>query len=717
MSSPRQLHRWRGTIAGFLFLFVLIVCLPRSADAAVDFTIHPTTLTYVGGTGVQPIDSLATALLGDDFSNATLTVTIAPGQVVVTEDILQVLTRSPTLIASGGSISVNLGTSVAIGTYSGGTAGTNLVIALKAAATPVLVVELLHSIAYVNLAGSTPTVGNRTVTFTMTRASTTAVTQSRVVDVVAGNALPGVTTNGGLTVGRSKFVDLRGSLVTTDANDAAGLLTYALMVLPMHGHLVRKNTTPGVSPTVIDSNSTFTQQNIDDGLIAYENLGDAASDDSFTFVVSDSHGGKTPATDVDVAITGTRADPALVLPGPLLPYVEDAAATALIGLVNTGASSLILTATVSDSDSPHFRQATLEIAFLTASDVDDHRSGDQLSVTSTPDGPLDGWITVTGNAISYSLSGADYPLATIDSQFNGVDGTKLRINLLDTIIVGPAIGGLNPPYQISEVITATAVARLIERVTFHSTDPNPPAGARLLRFTLSEHSPNTGVGAAAVSLAILPVNDAPAFTIPATATLNLTAVSGIALTAGVHAADPDSPAPTYALVSKDVPDSDATVVLDPVTGAFVFTPILPFAGVANLVIRATDTLSASAQVTVVITTLSAPAAINRPFITSDPPLEIEENGSLFHNLVILPDATLGTLLSASLTFVGQLPNSLTGTQLGGNAAIWTLTTSPLARPTSGTYSFGVLVTTTSTSGTATCYQPITLRVRALGAAN
>ena len=706
---------WGAAVAAFLPALVLLMWLPRSADAAVGFTIDSSALTYVGGSGVQPIDSLA-MVGGDNFTNATLRVAIAPGDVVVAEDILQVLTRSPTLIASGGSISVNLGTSVVIGTYSGGTAGTDLVIVMNAVVTTAQVSELLHSIAYFNLAGPTPTVGDRTVTFTMTRASTITVIQSRVVQVGVGNALPGVTTNSGLTVGRSQFGDLRGSLITTDANDAAPLLTYALTVLPMHGHLVRKNTTPGVSPTVIDSNSTFTQQDIDNGLIAYESLGDAAADDSFTFVVSDPQGGKTPATDVDIVISGTFSNPTIILPGPLLPYVEDAPAVALVGLVDPGAGSPILSATVTDSDAPHFRQATLTVAFLTTGNADDYRAGDQFGVSSTPGALVNGSIIVTGTAISYRWSGTNHPLATIDAQFNGVGGATLRLNLLDTIIVGSP-GGMNP-YQISEVITPVAVARLIERITFRSTDQNPAASARLLRVTLIERLPNTGTGAAAVSLAIQPVNDAPTFTIPATPNLNLTAVSGIALNVGVLATDPDSPAPVYVLVSKDVPDSAATVVLDPVSGAFVFTPISPYTGVANLIISATDTLSASAQVTVVVTTLSAPAAANRPFVISDPPLEIEENGSLFHNLVILPNATLGSLTSASLTFVGQLPSGLTGTQLGGNAAIWTLTTSPLARPTSGTYSFGVLVTTTSTTGgPVTCYQPITLRVRALGAAN
>ena len=166
-------------------LFMLL-CLPATVRAAVGFTIDSSTLTYVGGTGTQAIDAAAT-VQGDDFTNATLRVAIASG-VVVTEDILQVLTRSPTLIANNGSISVNLGTSVPIGAYVGGTAGTDLVITLNGVVTPNHVRELLRSIAYFNLAGATPTDADRSVALTMTKTSVTTVTQTRVIDVGIGLA-------------------------------------------------------------------------------------------------------------------------------------------------------------------------------------------------------------------------------------------------------------------------------------------------------------------------------------------------------------------------------------------------------------------------------------------------------------------------------------------------------------------------------------------------
>jgi hypothetical protein len=692
---------------------LLLLLTGGQAQAAVDFTISTAHQTYVGGVGVQPVDAQAT-VQGDDFTQATLRVAIAAGG-VPSEDILQVLTRSPILIASGGTISVALGASVVIGSYSGGTAGSDLVIALNASATPSLVVELLHSVSYFNLAGPTPTIADRTVTWTMTKAAVATVVQSRVIEVGLGNSLPGVTTNNGLTVGRSQFADLRGQLITTDANDAASLLTYALRSLPTHGRLIRKNTTAGTSPTVLTTASTFTQENVDDGLIAYENQGDAATSDTFEFQVSDQSGATTPVTGVAITITGTFSNPVITLPGPLRSQVEDAAATALVDLVDTAAAGAILGATVSDGDSPHYRLATLEVAFLTAGGVDDHRGGDQLAITSTPGPLVDGSITVSGGAISYRLAGSDHALATVDAQFTGAGGVMLRLNLLNTLIVGSAVSP--SPYQISEVITPAAVARLIERITFRSTDQDPSPAGRLLRVTLAERTPDPGLGSAAATVVIMPVNDAPTFVMPATATTSLMAVSGIVLPITLLASDPDSPSPGYALVSKDVPDSDATVLLDPASGACRFTPIAPYVGTAHLVISASDTLGGTAQVAIDITTIATPATANRPFITSDPPLEIEEGGSLLHNLTILPDPTLGTLQSVTLAFIGQLPAGLNGTQLGTNASIWTLTTAPLARPSLGSYSFGVLVTTVSAGGSAACYQPITLCVRALGAAD
>lgn len=694
-------------IAVFMPLLALL-CLPTVAWTAVGFTIDSTPSTYVGGSGAQAIDGSAT-VQGDDFSNATLRVAIDPGDIEVAEDILQVLTRSPTLIANSGSITVNLGTGIVIGSYSGGTAGTDLEIILNSAVTPDQVRELLRSIAYLNLAGSTPTDANRSITFTMTKAAVTTVTRTRVINVDPGNALPGVVTNTGLTVARSAFVDLRNHLITDDADHTAAQLNYTLTALPSRGNLVRKSIT-GASLTVTD---TFTQEDIDDGLIAYEHLGGPEATDSFTVVVSDLQGGQTPATEVDIVITGTVADPVIALPGPLLPYPEDMLPVALISLVDAGASLPVTSATVTDGDSPHFREATLEVAFLTVTDEPDGRVGDRLSVTDTPGSVMDGSVTVVGNTISYHLSGTTHAVATIDSLSNGTDGAALLITFLDTVIINNA----STSYAIGEVITPAVVARVIERLTYASTDQDPEAAARLLRFTLREQTPNTGAGAAAVALAIQPDNDAPVFVVPATPTLNLTAVSGIALHGTVLASDPDSPTLTYALVSKSVTDGDATMVLDPVTGNFTFTPVLPFTGAANLVLSVTDSVAPPTQVTLAITTQAAPTSVNRPFITSDPPLEVEENASLFHNLVIAADPALGTLTSATLGFIGQLPDGLTATQLGGNPAIWTLTSSPLMRTTSGTYTFGVLVTANSTSGSGRCYQPITLRVRALGAAN
>jgi hypothetical protein len=706
----RSPHR-RGD-ARWALLVLLPLLAPALLEAAVDFTIAGTPLAYTGGTGARPVDAAATAS-GDDFTNAQLQVAIDPAEVVVSEDILQVQTRSPILLATNGSISVG---GVVIGSYAGGTAGAALVVTMSGAITPAQVTELLRSIAYLDLAGPTPTVGDRHVTLTMTKAGATTVVQARTVHVDAGNALPGVTTNPGLSVGRSRIVDLSGLLVTSDTNDGPGALTYALTVPPIQGNVIRKSTTAGVSPAVIGANGSFTQLEIDSGLIAYEHLGGISASDVFTVVVADPHGATTPATDVAVAITGSVADPQLTLPGPLRAYVEGDPATALADLVDLSAASPVLAAAIADADSPHYRGATLEVQFLTAGDADDGRPGDQLGVSSTPGVVEDGAFVVSGNAISYHWAGADRPFGTIDAQFTGASGVKLRIDLLDSILQGGAGG--TPPYLISELITPAVVARFIPRITFRSTDDNPSSAPRLLRFTLRERAPNPGVGSASVALAIQPVNDGPTFTIPSSSVLNLSAVSGIALDDSVLAVDPDSPAPTYALVSKSVPDTDATVTLDAASGAFTFFPVAPFTGPATLVISATDDQGLSSEVTVSIATLPAPSATNRPYVISDPPLEIEEGGSLFHNLAIMADPNGGALTSATLAFIGHYPAGLSGTQLGGNASIWTLTTGPLVRPASGVYSFGVLFTIgTATSGSWTGYQPITLRVRALNASN
>ena len=92
---------------------------------------------------------------------------------------------------------------------------------------------------------------------------------------------PVISANTGATVAANGTVDIdNGSLRTTDPDSATADLVYTLTELPSYGTLKRN----GVELAVDD---TFTQADIDSGLIEYTNTDDSAAADLFKFTVSD----------------------------------------------------------------------------------------------------------------------------------------------------------------------------------------------------------------------------------------------------------------------------------------------------------------------------------------------------------------------------------------------------------------------------------------------
>jgi hypothetical protein len=92
-------------------------------------------------------------------------------------------------------------------------------------------------------------------------------------------AAPVSTTNSG-TVAEGAVLALTTRLVTTDADTAAGQLVYTVRAQPGHGALKRAGQTLAVG-------DTFTQQEVNDGVISYANDGAEAAADTFQWSLSD----------------------------------------------------------------------------------------------------------------------------------------------------------------------------------------------------------------------------------------------------------------------------------------------------------------------------------------------------------------------------------------------------------------------------------------------
>jgi hypothetical protein len=121
------------------------------------------------------------------------------------------------------------------------------------------------------------------------------VTPVNDAPVLAANAGLGVMAGGTAGIGSA---ELRAS----DPDDAAAQLVYSVSVAPSSGRL-ELTTNPGVAV------ASFTQEDIDNGLVAYVHDGSATPSDSFTFAVSDASGASLGGNSfqVSVTLTGTGA--------------------------------------------------------------------------------------------------------------------------------------------------------------------------------------------------------------------------------------------------------------------------------------------------------------------------------------------------------------------------------------------------------------------------
>ncbi len=123
------------------------------------------------------------------------------------------------------------------------------------------------------------------------------------------NAPPVLSTNTGLSVNEGAHAALSsGALQTTDADHGAAQLTYAVTGLPAHGRL-ELSTAPGVALT------TFTQAQIDTGLVRYVHDGSETLADSLVFTVSDPEGASTIATTLNISVAPVNDAPTLSGPG------------------------------------------------------------------------------------------------------------------------------------------------------------------------------------------------------------------------------------------------------------------------------------------------------------------------------------------------------------------------------------------------------------------
>ncbi len=117
----------------------------------------------------------------------------------------------------------------------------------------------------------------------------------------SANTNPAVAANNGLTVAKGDTVIVAtAALQVTDTESAADAITYTLVQVPVNGSLQK-------SETALVATETFTQADIDGGLIIYVHNDSETTADSLTFTAADASGGVTAETQVNILITTSDA--------------------------------------------------------------------------------------------------------------------------------------------------------------------------------------------------------------------------------------------------------------------------------------------------------------------------------------------------------------------------------------------------------------------------
>lgn len=476
-----------------------------------------------------------------------------------------------------------------------------------------------------------------------------------VAVTVVDNNPPVVTTNTGLTLGRSTSAGITSAmLAATDAETPAADLLFTVILAPGQGTLLRNGVALG-------NTSTFTMGDISAGLIAYQNSGTPNTIDGFAFRVSDAIGNEGDLTIFDITVTG-YIPPTITFGSGDLAFTEGDPYTAID----------VATA-VSDPDSVRYTLLTVDLPT-------NGEATDELHIHNF-------------GAVGIGQSGGNvtYNGAVIGTYTGGVNGDPLVVSF------SPGAAG------------DTEVAALVAAIEFHTASENPSGLTRTLRLVLRDETGTDSV-ATTKQIAVTPVNDTPAF-----ADMTIITPTNVAITATLNVVDVDTYPLTLEVIAAPGKGtlSGCLDVLAPTalasgaaSTAFTYTPSPGQSGNDSFQVRVTDPLGAQATATISVLIVGGAAA--RPWITTDPPMEAEAGAPLAYDIELDTRDLASTPIAGQVTYslVGTLPTGVTAnfTPNGINATL-TLTIPPSA---TGVIQAGIVVTDTANNSTG--FQPLTIQI-------
>ncbi len=134
--------------------------------------------------------------------------------------------------------------------------------------------------------------------FGLTVAGPAGASASGSFSLSIGDSPPQLVTNVGLIVPQGgSGVITTNQLQVTDSDNSDGQLVFTLGSVPAHGALVNTNT-----HATLAVGGTFTEQDLDNGYVSYQNDNSANVSDGFTFSVSDGAGGTIGTTPFAIAV-------------------------------------------------------------------------------------------------------------------------------------------------------------------------------------------------------------------------------------------------------------------------------------------------------------------------------------------------------------------------------------------------------------------------------
>ena len=464
------------------------------------------------------------------------------------------------------------------------------------------------------------------------------------VDPVADS--PILITNNGISLSETSSAQITNLRLRVDDDAGPSQVTYTLTSAPARGEIRRLG-------TALVGGQTFTQSDLDGGLVVYADTGSGAGSTSFQFTAEDGENNDvtdgvpapgfpngTPLGVQTFAITLTAGAPVnnaptIALPSPMDTWTE-------------GDPPLLVDSAALVDDTPDNLgggRLTAQLINGTATAADD------LAVRNTGTGA--GQIGVAGSTVTYQ----GVTIGVIDATQNGLAGAALRIDL-------------------SGAATEAAVQALARALTFHNTSATPSTVTRRFQAVLCDGAATPGVSTVEKDIAVVAVNSLPVVTWSKAATAyteNDPAIllDDLATLSDTDSADLDGGTLTVGFASGGSAGDTLTVLDD---GAGVNT--VDVSG-ANIVWNGTTVgiASGGANGTPLVIALQGAAAtptVAREILRNVQYVSLSENPSTAGRVVeaVVTDGDGGTSLATVLSLSVTATNDAPTIALPGPALAW-----------------------------------------------